>query len=392
MLKNYFEKILAMSILICLLSLPRPLAMNKIILIFLIFMSMITNAQDKQHWYAFWDSDSTYIGFKDENGKIRIQPKLAGFTSAKKFDEIMAVYEDDKGIFHEYYLTKGGKKVGFDSLYFFDNAPDCESEGFIRFIDKKTEMVGMFDKNGEIAIPSDYNALSRVENGLIAALKGATKVYWDKHKESGCNHFSWEGGEQYLIDNIGHILVKNFDYSNYINFFSLKIASMPLNDSVRKEFKGIDGQYYSFIDFEKEFKSQLGEFFKLDFTENDLLRMCYDSIYYWKDDQAWVSESHEKFLNKNFKLLKDRLLQLKINNTDFNIFIEGLNPYIFESDSFSEYFNNCGEAKESKYPVMNVVINTKNINGDLLEDHIDFLKTDYGYKLISVTIRNGKLE
>ncbi len=50
-------------------------------------------------------------------------------------------------------------------------------------MDKKTEMVGMFNQNGEIAIPAKYNALSRVENGLIVGLKRRKeRFFWDKHK------------------------------------------------------------------------------------------------------------------------------------------------------------------------------------------------------------------
>lgn len=365
--------------------------MNKVILIFLIFVNSVSNAQDNQSWYAFWNSDTTYIGFKDSNGEIKIEPKLVGFTTARKFDEIMAVIEDDKGIYKKYYLTKSGRKVGIDSLFISDNTSECESEGFIRFMDKVTEMVGMFDKDGEIAIPAEYNALSRVENGLIVALKGAKKDYWDNHKESGCNHFSWKDGEQYLIDTKGQILVERFDYNKYLDYFSLKIESEPLNDSIRMEFRGINGQYYSFIDYEKEFNTKLGALIATDFTENDLSKMCYDSIYYWKDGQGWVSESNGSFLNKNFEIVKERLLQLKSKNVDYNIFVGGLNPYTYESYSFSKYFNNCGEAKESKYPVMNVVINS-NMKRDLVQDHFDFLKTDNGYKLISMTIRTGKIK
>ncbi|MBU3926348.1 MAG: hypothetical protein KKB74_00975 [Bacteroidetes bacterium] len=365
--------------------------MKKIILIFLLFVTFISNAQDNQLWFAFWDSDTTYIGFKDINGEIKIEPNLVEFTTARKFDKIMAVIEDDNGNYKKYYLTKNGKKVGIDSLFVYDNASDCESEGFIRFMDKKTEMVGLFDENGNIAIPAEYNALSRVENGLIVGLKGAKKDFWDKHKESGCNHYSWKGGKQYLINTKGQILVENFDYNKYLDFYSLKIESKPLNDFIRQEFKGLNGKFYSLIDFEKEFYKKMKILISTDFTKDELSSTCFDSIYFWKDGQGWISESNASFINRNFEIVKERLLQLRKPNSDYNIFVQGLNPYIHEGNTFAKYFNNCGEARESKYPVMNIVINNK-INGELVQDHFDFLKTDKGYELISMTINTRKIE
>lgn len=43
----------------------------------------------------------------------------------------------------------------------------------------------MFAKNGNVAIPTQYNDLSRVTNGFVVALKGAKKAYWnDRHESS----------------------------------------------------------------------------------------------------------------------------------------------------------------------------------------------------------------
>ena len=135
--------------------------MRKIILLLILFKTLTSVAQNNQIWYAFWDEDATHIGFKYLKGEIKIEPNRIGFTMARKFDKIMAVIEDDNGVYKNYYLTKSGKKVGVDSLYIQDNTADCESEGFIRFKDNKTEMVGMFNQNGEIAIPAQYNTLAQ---------------------------------------------------------------------------------------------------------------------------------------------------------------------------------------------------------------------------------------
>ncbi|MHC0443614.1 WG repeat-containing protein, partial [Flavobacterium sp. 3-210] len=80
-----------------------------------------------------------------------------------------------------YYLTKQGKIVGRDSLYVFDNGPDCENEGFIRFTNHKTDKMGIFNSEGKIVIPAQYSALTKVRNGLIVVLKDAEKQQDGEH-------------------------------------------------------------------------------------------------------------------------------------------------------------------------------------------------------------------
>lgn len=355
-------------------------------LILFLLAAVTSNAQESKPWVAFWDSDTTHIGFKDINGKIMIKPNLLSFTTARRFDKIMAVIEDDNGDYKSYYLTKSGRKIGIDSLFFYDNASDCESEGFIRFKDSKTELVGIFNQDGEIAIPAEYNLLSKVKNGLVVGLKGATKEFWGNHKEI----FSWKGGKQYLINTKSEIVIENFDYKKQLNLYSLKIKSEPTNDPIREEFKGVDGRYYSFVDFEKEFNSKLNALISTNFTKDDLLEISFNTIYYWKDQQGWISEDRSDFINRNFEILKDILLQLQDSDSNYMTFIEGLNPYIYEGDAFAKYFNNCGEAEESRYPVVSVVIN--NIDKKLAQDHISFLKTDSGYRLINISLRSREIE
>lgn len=58
---------------------------------------------------------------------------------------------------------------------------------------------------------------------------------------------------------------------------------------------------------------------------------------------------------------------------------------------FSNYFNNCGEANCRKFPVLKVVIGQRSADG-LIQDHFDFLRTDAGYRLVSLTIRQEELK
>ena len=356
--------------------------MKNFILTYLLAITSFTLfAQDT--WVSFYNKDSSLIGFKDKNGRVKIEPKFNESGTAKKFDDIIAVTEETNESWSSYYLTKAGRMVGKDSLHFFDNTADCESEGFIRFHDPKSDKVGVFNKNGDIVISADYNDLTRVRNGMLSALKGAKKKQWGEH-------FSWQGGQELLIDTNNHILIENFENADQLNFFSVLVSPQPTTDTIRQSFKGVNGQYYSFIDFDKEFRSWLHSSLLAHFTKKRLLECSYDKITFWKEPIGWTSEAKNSFINRNFELLKSKLFELNSKTCDYAIFDEGLNPYIYEDEEYNKYFNNCGEAKDWIYPIKNIVFSYKD-KKDLIQDQFEFLRTDNGYKLISVTIRKGKI-
>jgi hypothetical protein len=323
------------------------------------------------------------MGFKDKNGITKIEPKFMGMNLAGKFDDIIAVTEDANGKWNNYYLTKLGRIAGQDSLFYFDNSCDCESEEFIRFRNPKTDKAGMFNKNGDIVIPSEYNDLTRVRNGMVIALKGSIKKYIDNGE-----HFSWVGGKEYLIDTTNTVLIDNFKLDNNLNFFSLKISSKPDSDPVRQSFKGTNGQYYSFVDFEKEFRVWLKTTLLEDPTKDRLRLMTLKTIVSWKEPEGWVTEDKEAFINRNYNLIKTMFLELTATNCDYNIFDIGLNPYIYDTEEYARYFNNCGEPKKWIYPVKNIVINRSKKKKLTKQDHLEFLRTEDGYKFISITLQN----
>ncbi|URC14271.1 hypothetical protein [Flavobacterium sp. B183] len=348
------------------------------------FTNCVILAQNKDIWISFWDKDTTHIGFKDANGTIKITPKFMGFTTARKFDKIIAVTEEINGGWKSYYLTKSGKIVGRDSLYIFDNGPDCENEGYIRFTDRKTDKTGMFNSEGKIAIPADYSVLSKVQNGMIVALKGALK------KQDG-EHFFWTGGERYLIDLNNKVLIEDFKDSTDLNFYSLQKSKAPNKEETRENFAGVDGEYYSFINYDKKFRLWLKNNLLSDLSKENLMKISFDKITYWKEPIGWKSESKTKFIEDNYALLKSKLQQLKTSGTDYFVSSDGLNPFIFETSEYNTYFNNCNEPKEWMYPVKNIVINSSN-KTDFKQDHFEFLRTEKGYKLISVSVAKDDLK
>jgi len=366
----------------------------KLTLSILTFFTLVSTgtlfAQTQDTWSSFWNNDSTLIGYKDHNGRVKIEPKFTGFTSAEKFDDIIAVSEENNGKWSNYYLTKANRKIGRDSLHIFDNGADCESEGFIRFRDSKTDREGMFNRAGEIAVPAIYNALTRVQNGMIIGLKGAEKKFWDEHKESGCNHFSWEGGQEVLIDTLNNILVENFKYDKSLNFYAVEKTNSRLSDPTRESFLAKDGSYYSFINFEKEFTQWITNELQKDLSLERLISISYDTII-CESPKGWIKTNKQKLISENFTLLKNGLLEILQPQTDYFISAGSLNPYLFEGAEFEKYYNNCGESKDWIYPTMSIII-SHNKKTNFSQNHYEFLRTEDGYQLISLTIRNEKIK
>ncbi|MEO6175168.1 MAG: hypothetical protein ABIP27_08460 [Flavobacterium circumlabens] len=362
--------------------------MKQTILVY-IFLSLNCGlfAQNKDSWIAFWDKDTTHIGFKDSSGHIKIEPKFMSLTIAHKFDAIIAVAEDVKDTWKSYYITKNGKIVGRDSMYVYDNGFDCENEGFIRFKDPITDQMGLFNGEGKIIIPAEYSALTKVRNGMIIALKGAEKI----KDPGGDGHFSWAGGKEYLINTNNKILIENFGYNDELNFYSLQKSKEPGKEEVREYFPGVDGEYYSFVNFDKEFKSWLKNNLLSDLSKDNLLQHSFDTITYWKEPNGWTKESKTKFINQNYKFIKPKLQELTSKNCEYFISTDGLNRFIFDTSEFETYFNNCNEPKEWIYPVKNIVISPKN-KLDSGQDHFEFLRTDKGYKLISISAAKNNLK
>ncbi|WP_269234622.1 WG repeat-containing protein [Flavobacterium flavigenum] len=348
------------------------------------FIHCFAFAQNNDIWTSFPNKDTTLIGFKDKNGLIKIEPKFTGFTTARKFENIIAVTEEFNNGWKSYYLTKTRKIVGRDSLYVFDNSPDCENEGFIRFRDPKTDKMGVFDGEGKIVIPADYSNLTKVRNGMIIALKDAVK-------EQDGEHFFWKGGKEFLIDINNKVLIENFSFNDDLNFYSLKKSKEPTKDETRDNFLGVDGQYYSFINYDKEFKYWMKNTLLSNLSKTNLEKHSFDKITYWKEPNGWISEPKTKFINQNFTYLKLKLQELKNPKTDYFVSTDGLNQFIFESSEYEIYFNNCNESKDWMFPTMDVIINPKN-KADFKQDHFEFLRTGNGYKLISISTAKNDLK
>ena len=359
------------------------------LLTYLLFtIGISTFAQSTERWTAFYNEETELKGFKNAKGEVMIEPVSSPYTAAKEFDHIMVMSVRSGDSLSVYYLTKSGRKVGFDSLHIYDNGTDCESEGFIRFRDQKTDKVGMFDKNGDIAIPAEYNELSRVNNGLVWALKGAEKEYFHKKSETGCNHYSWKGGQELLINTKNEVLAKNTKDHFGLDCFSMTVQNEPSTDSTKVSYKGTNGKYYTFTDFEKEFLTWLKTELIPDLSLAKMTEHTMDSILIWGYQDEPENESKTDFLTRNYNKIESQLLLLKSDSTNYQVSHNSFPGYdIFVDSDRDKYYNTCGETRWQQYPEMTLLINHY-IDGDLRQNHINFFKTDKGYRLIGATIRH----
>jgi hypothetical protein len=363
--------------------------------IILILISSFASAQTKEPWDAFWDKEHYLKGFKDKNGTVRIEPKFMGLTTALKFKNIIAVMEEQNGKHLSYYLLKNGNKVGMNNSYIgADMNFDCESEGKIRFRDRKSDKVGYYDSRGHIVIPAAYSDALPFRNDVAIALRNAKRICWEGgelSEKNYCEHWRWKGGTSLLIDTKNNVLIENFKYNSEIDLYSLKISTNSHEDPLREYFPGKNGKYYSFINVKKDFESWILNKLVNNLSREKLEGNTYKEVTYWRESDGWISKKRADFLNLNCQVLESKLLEIGKIDADYSIFIDGLNPFIYKNGEYKKYFDDCGKPKIWRYPVVSVITNHKSKN-DYYQNQFNFLKTDEGYRLLSLTIRNVELK
>jgi hypothetical protein len=361
------------------------------IFIFLFSAKVSLFGQNNDTWHSFWNNDTTLFGYKDKNGIVKIEPKFdAGFAYvfANKFDHIIVVTEKiDEEEFLSYFLTKTGKKVRIQNDIFPTRDGDCESEGFIRFRDSKTSNTGMFNRNGDIVIPAEYSFLENVRNGMIIAIKDAEMIF---HEEE---YQGWRGGTEILIDTLNNILINDFSNANKLNLFSLEKTKNLHSDSIRDSFLATDDYFYSFINFEKEFKQWFFDDLLVGLTVEKLLNVSFDSIIHWTLNSGydWIRNSKEQFITDNFDILTKDLFRTLNPNYEYEIAMNWRSPFMYQGVEFEKYNNNCNMPKYWIYPMMHVVIRNKDENSlPRFHNSYGFLRTENGYKLIEISSEDLK--
>ena len=327
--------------------------------------------QGNDIWTSFWNEDSTKIGYKDKNGVVKIEPKF-DMVSHNNFSNIIAVsnFDAKNNKRERYYLTKNGKIVGRDSVYYFENTIAYECNGFILFNDPKTKNYGLFDRNGNVVIPAEYNSLSNVRGGMMIALKGAERKY---KENDDSDHNPFVGGKRLLIDTLNNILIEDFfaaaddsEMDTYeLNFFSVEKTEVPHKDTTRVSFPAKGGGYYSFIVYEREFKRWLFGELLANLTPEKLMDAMQEIIA-WNSILYQGESNGRQFAKDNFDVLKNELSAMLNPN----------NKYYISTYRDSD---NCEAHSE-----IGIIISVPKSN----DNNFYFSRTDNGYKLSSVTIRN----
>ncbi len=359
--------------------------MKKMILAYFFALSgCAVYGQAQDTWSAFDETkDLTYTGFKDSNGTVKIPPVFTGRTIARKFDNIISAMEFvDNRYTDPFYITRTGAIIK-DSVYIADYAFDCESEGHIRFKDPKTGNIGMFNGNAKVVVPATYNELSRVYNGLMVGLKGAKKQVDNQTT-------LWEGGTKQLLDINNKVLVDSLKYNGHLNYYSLKITDKNEKENFRHYFKGTDGKYYSFIDFEENLKWWVSSVLLKELTKDGLAANTLNTIKYADKGEEWKSEDKSSFIERNFEHIKQQLQKLTLNTSNYNINKETIVKHIFEPATYAEYYNNCDEIKYWQNPVMSISLQKNKVSSNAPRFY--FIYTEFGYKLIGVSEKNSDLK
>lgn len=391
----------------------------KFILVFNIVMLYhgLALGQKNDVWIRYHDKAKNLYGYKDLKGKIKIPAKFSDFFSqADRFYDIVGVREKGLRDNSEYYLLKNGKKVGIDSTYVIDYTVDCESEGKIRFQNRKNDRIGFLDKNGKAVIPAIYNYATPFYNGVSRALINAKRACWDEKEDTlNCEHLDWKGGIQVLINDKNEILADSLhNLPDNINWYSLKTNQADLDTSIWFTIKGKNGNTYSFIDYQKEFKHwfETKFLFALKSKNQENLKRLFFSGLQIKSEKLGTSNSHQKKFNTFIRKIvtperfqPNSLKEINIMNGDL-MFVDTEKPV------YKKYLDACGRHQKERFPIFLITINYYRkrkeplilksfpqvdanwkpsefyINHELdYQERFEFLKTSDGYKLFEVYVK-----
>jgi hypothetical protein len=356
---------------------------------FLAACSTFGYAQTESEWFAFYNEDSTLFGFRNAQGKILSEPKFV-FVGNEAFNKVVSVVEqlseDDYSI---YYLRADGTKFGEDSVYFWDQAPEIESNGYVRFKDPVSKKVGVMDYTGKIIFPAEFDEMREIRNGFVLAIRGAHKECWDKDVPiENCEHADWVGGEKVLYNVSGELLSRSFfaDATDFVNldYYTFKKSKKPSKDPFRVNFKAEGKGYFSFVNLDKTFDVWVQKNLLKDPSIDQAEFLFADSVVTWEEETGWTVHSKLDLLMLRSLEYNDFMTMLKSKKYSyFNTYQEDFFLYEF-SGLFGKYFNGPYQFDHWKYPLYDVIVTNETTNE---QSQLSFLRTDKGWKVISVALR-----
>ena len=356
--------------------------------------------QSDSDWVMFIDKSTNLIGYKNLRGEVKIEPKFTYLTQQNIFRNIMPVFEkatEQGDSTLQYYLLKDGRKIGRDSLYLGEYYLDCENENKIRFRDPVSNRVGYFNTDGRVLIPAMYNDATPFYNGLAIVIRDGKKMCRDGSefsKENPCEHWSWLGN-YLLINDKNEVLLDSLDPDGFrdIDFYSMQknLGTIP-SDYV--EFTSSDRTKYSFRNFNKEFRTWFNHDFLPHRNSGDFINYFFPEITIPKAgdfksielsdekyrDYAWTVDGAINVLEQNRTLISNILD--KVNDKNYLTSISKSHaPIILDDKLYPEYFSDCGDYLEKKYPYFEVLVTN---NNGLILNGLGFIRTKEGYKLLEI--------
>ncbi|WP_432221338.1 WG repeat-containing protein [Flavobacterium sp. TMP13] len=368
----------------------------KIFLFLTLLLSTISYSQQKSDWIRVENYDGSKIGYKDINGNVKIAVDLeTTFAPPKYFNHIIPIFDLNN---HNYYLLKNKQKIALDSVYISsDYELDCERENKIRFRDKKSRKIGFLNQNGNVIIPALYNYAAPFYNNLAVVLKNATRTCLEQGVDSlNCEHPIFKGGITQLINDKNQLVVDSIDtaIATNLNWYSLHVSATNKEQINRVSFKGVNGDFYSFIDYDKEFKNWFFNTFVPVVNQRSikqLEKLSFIELTTWSEnEQIWKNNKNSEVINSEFveKLVsKAQFLLENPKNSFFNS--SDLNPYIYQNKNYDEFYDCNGNLFKEKYPAYSFYINYVDANQSLeYQESIAFIKTEKGYKLFTYSFKN----
>jgi len=360
----------------------------------LVLAALSASATADESWVAFTQNE--LIGFKDAQGAVKVPPKLSPmFTLARRFEHIIAAGEETADGYRTYYLLRDGRQVAADSLYFFDNAPVCESENSIRFRDRARDKVGFLDGDGQQLIPAELSDATAMRNGMVVALKGATRSCADPGVSlEQCEHKGWRGGTEVLLDRHGKTLVDNFDASRAgaLDWFSRQVSEQPSSDPRRVSFKGVDGRYLSFVDIEKDFAIWFRDEFLTHLDDVSLKGHSYSRIWSGQGGEPlddWQAAAPDEVLRQYGPALRKRLEALR-TSSGYGVRQDDMG-WPFDPEREPQYFDNCGDFAQWKTPKVSAMEHWEQGSFEPAKHaSFDFIRTADGYRLVAFSIPDSE--
>lgn len=195
-------------------------------IIFMYSVSALAQNITKLFYFTKETEDRSYVGIKDENGKVIIPAEIwnvRGFEDGEIItSNLLSLDGCPKNIERE----KNSWGCVFDregnylyQTFFYDNGPDYRVEGYQRIV--KNGKVGFANRNGEIVIPPQFDFVTPFNYGYAQYCEGC---HWERVDEE---HKIVVGGQWGVI-----------------NFRGEKV--LPLKEKSKAEDIEIEGKYYSY--------------------------------------------------------------------------------------------------------------------------------------------------